>query len=121
MDFALTEELRHIQALARRFAREVIAPAAAECDRTARFPYAIVEQARALGLVNLLLPAAYGGTGATPMALVVVAEELAWACTGIAAAILLNNLVADALTLAGTERNGRRTARALPRGWARTP
>ncbi|WP_172673512.1 acyl-CoA dehydrogenase family protein, partial [Calditerricola satsumensis] len=76
MDFALTEEQRHIQALARRFAREVIAPAAAECDRTARFPHAIVEQARALGLVNLLLPVAYGGTGATPMALVVVAEEL---------------------------------------------
>ncbi|GAB6934149.1 hypothetical protein JCM14720_00690 [Calditerricola yamamurae] len=54
MDFALTEEHRQVQALARRFAREVIAPAAAECDRTARFPHAIVEEARALGLVNLL-------------------------------------------------------------------
>ncbi|MFO7248784.1 MAG: acyl-CoA dehydrogenase family protein [Bacillota bacterium] len=103
MDFALTEEQRQVQALARRFAREVIAPAAAECDRTARFPHAIVEEARTLGLVNLLLPASCGGTGATPVELVIVAEELAWACTGIAAAILLNNLVADALTLAGTE------------------
>lgn len=69
MDFALTEEQRQEQALARRFAREVIAPAAAECDRTARFPHAIVEEARTLGLVNLLLPAPCGGTGATPVEL----------------------------------------------------
>ncbi|MSP11493.1 MAG: acyl-CoA dehydrogenase [Chloroflexi bacterium] len=102
MDFRLTDEQRLVRDLAREFARREIAPVAAEYDRQAEFPYPIYAKARELGLANLAVPARYGGGDLDPFSICLVAEELAWGCTGIAAAITLNNLVADAILLAGT-------------------
>lgn len=103
MDFSLTPEQRQIQALARTFAREVVVPAAAGYDQSAAFPHPIVSEARKLGFTHLIAPEAYGGVGLGPLEVVLVAEELAWGCAGIAATILLNNLVAEPLLIAGTK------------------
>jgi len=97
------EEQSRLRGLARSFAREEIAPAAAEHDRAATFPHELVEKARELGLANILAPERYGGEGLGPVELCVVSEELSWGCVGIAGAILLNNLAADCLLAAGTE------------------
>ncbi|WP_018111588.1 acyl-CoA dehydrogenase family protein [Thermus igniterrae] len=91
--------LEAIQDLARRFARERVLPEAARWDREARFPWPLFQEAAAIGFPVLVAPEALGGAGLGPEALAVVAEELAYACPGIAAALLLNNLVADALLL----------------------
>lgn len=91
-----------VRALARRFARERILPQAAHWDREARFPWPLFREAAGLGFPVLVVPEALGGVGLGPVALVGVAEELGYACTGIAAALLLNNLVADALILSGS-------------------
>ncbi|TBH21088.1 acyl-CoA dehydrogenase family protein [Thermus thermamylovorans] len=91
-----------MEQLARRFARERVLPQAAELDREARFPRALFREAGELGFPTLVVPEAWGGAGLGPEALVLVAEELAYACTGVAAALLLNNLVADALLLSGS-------------------
>lgn len=88
---------------ARAFARETVAPAAAGYDRSADFPHEIVEQARRIGLCNLLPPRGYGGEGLGPVELCIASEELSWGCVGIAGAILLNNLAADCLLVAGTD------------------
>jgi acyl-CoA dehydrogenase len=98
-----SEEQSRLRGLARSFAREEIAPAAAEHDRAATFPHELVEKARKLGLANILAPERYGGEGLGPVELCVVSEELSWGCVGIAGAILLNNLAADCLLAAGTE------------------
>ena len=50
MNFDLSDEQKAIQALCRDFAREVVAPAAEELDREARFPYEIVAKMAELGL-----------------------------------------------------------------------
>ncbi|AHY47387.1 Acyl-CoA dehydrogenase [Rubrobacter radiotolerans] len=99
-----TADTERLRKTARDFARETVAPAAARHDRDRTFPHEIVERARELGLVNLLSPVAHGGEGLGPVELCVVAEELAWGCVGIGAAALLNNLAADCLALAGSER-----------------
>ncbi len=57
-DFEPTEEQRALIETARRFARERIIPIASECDREAKFPKHIFEEAHAIGLVNPTLPAA---------------------------------------------------------------
>jgi hypothetical protein len=98
-----------VQDLARRFAREKVLPEAARLDREARFPWELFWEGAALGLPVLVVPEVYGGAGLGPRALAVVAEELAYACPGVAAALLLNNLVADALLLSGS-----RYAQGLP-------
>ncbi|SDE73792.1 acyl-CoA dehydrogenase [Thermus arciformis] len=91
-----------IQELARRFARERILPEAARLDREGRFPQELFQEAAVLGFPVLGVPEALGGVGLGPKALALVAEELAYACAGVAAALLLNNLVADALLLSGS-------------------
>jgi len=102
MDFALTDEQRMISDLAREFARNEIVPVARELDREARFPREIIEKAREAGLVNINLPAEYGGSGLGCLELVLVAEQLGWGCTGIATSMCLDFLVIEALLFGGT-------------------
>ena len=63
LSFELTEEQRAFQLAARQFSEDVIIPAAAELDRTMKFPHEIFDQAWELGLVNAHIPEAYGGLG----------------------------------------------------------
>ncbi len=82
MDFALTEEQRALQTLAREFAEREVRPVALDRDHVpdhrACFPEDLIRRGSALGLRTLCVPAAYGGPGIRDMlTLVVVAEELA--------------------------------------------
>jgi len=103
VDFALDDEQEMIRDLAQKFAREVIAPNAAEFDEKVEFPEEIVEQARELGLMNVSVPAEFGGTGGSVLDLMLVAEQLGWGCSGIGLAILLNNLAADPINIAAND------------------
>lgn len=103
MDFQLNDEQRMIGELARSFARHEILPVAAQLDREQRFPQEICDKARELGLLNLTVPREYGGAGLGVLELAVVTEQLAWACTGVALALELNAVPADALNVAGNE------------------
>ena len=103
INFALTEEQKMQQALARDFARNEIAPVAEHYDRSAEFPLPVIEKARQAGLINTNVPMEYGGAGASLVEEVVVCEELAWGCTGISTSILINNLAAIPIIVAGTE------------------
>ena len=108
MEFLLNDQQAAVVALAERFAREEIAPQAAVYDRRAEYPHPIVEAARELGFTHLIVPEAYGGPGLDTLDLALVAEALGFGCAGIAVAILLNNLVADAILIGGSEAQKRR-------------
>jgi acyl-CoA dehydrogenase len=102
MDFDFSEEQKMIRSVAREFARNEIAPAAAHYDRTAEFPHEIQRKARELGLINVIIPEEYGGSGLTAVEMIIVAEELAWGCAGIAVGgIAINTLTAQPILLAG--------------------
>ncbi|MBI4228462.1 MAG: acyl-CoA dehydrogenase family protein [Deltaproteobacteria bacterium] len=104
MEFRLTEEQEMIKDLARDFARNEIAPVANRFDRKAEFPHDILAKVREVGLINLCIPEEYGGNGLTPVERILVTEELAWGCTGIAVAIsVINSLAAEPILLAGTD------------------
>jgi acyl-CoA dehydrogenase len=103
MEFEQTGEQSRLIERARGFAREQIAPAAAEHDRTAEFPHEVAEKARREGLANLIAPEEYGGEGLGPVEVCMICEELSWGCLGIGGAISLNNLAADCLNIAGTD------------------
>jgi acyl-CoA dehydrogenase len=101
MNFSLTNDQRQIYELAGDFARREILPVAADLDRLKQFPKKAFDKAREVGLLGLNVPEEYGGSDMGALALALVAERLAWACTGITAAITLNALIADAILLGG--------------------
>jgi acyl-CoA dehydrogenase len=103
LDFSLSDEQKALLEAARRFARERIAPVAAECDREARFPKDVFVAAHELGLVNATVSPDYGGPGLHEIDNAMIAEELAWGCTGIQTSLLANTLAATPIILGGDE------------------
>ncbi|NDJ33286.1 MAG: acyl-CoA dehydrogenase family protein, partial [Chloroflexi bacterium] len=63
MNFALTLEQQAVEARARRFADEEVAPIAREADATGEFPLHLVRRMGELGFLAGPIPEAYGGTG----------------------------------------------------------
>src|SRR5262245_32495794 len=105
--FALTDEQRMLQDLARSFARGEIAPVAEHYDRTAEFPTPVLNKARQAGLLNINIPMEYGGGGASLVEECLVDEELAWGCSGISTTMTINNLAAIPIIVAGSEEQKR--------------
>ena len=101
-DFSLTPEHESLRDLARKFARTEMAPHAAECDRTARFPEEIYRKAFDLGLMNLNVPAEYGGSGLGSFEQCLIVEELAYACGGMTTSIIANCLALEPILLGGS-------------------
>lgn len=103
ISFRLTEEQQMIQKLARDFARNEIAPNAEHYDRTHEYPWPIVRKAQELGLTSMSIPEEYGGLGFSLFEECLVAEELAWGCSGISTAIGVNSLGMLPILIAGTD------------------
>ena len=102
-DFSLTEEQQALTEMARRFAKERIAPVAAECDRESRFPMEVFRAAWEIGLVNPTVPSDFGGAGMGELESCIIAEELAYACAGIETSIMGNTLALTPIKLGGSE------------------
>jgi acyl-CoA dehydrogenase len=108
LDFSLSDEQKALVDAARRFSRERIAPVAAECDREARFPKDVFVAAHELGLVNATVEAEYGGAALAELDNALIAEQLAWGCTGIQTSLLANTLALTPIRLAGNEEQKRK-------------
>jgi alkylation response protein AidB-like acyl-CoA dehydrogenase len=77
VDLDLGEDRELLRGTVRDFARERIAPVAAELDREHRFPYELVAELAELGLMGVPIPEEYGGAGADTLSYALVVEELA--------------------------------------------
>jgi alkylation response protein AidB-like acyl-CoA dehydrogenase len=78
--FYLTDEQRMIRDLARKVARERIAPHAAHYDETETYPEESIRAIVESGLYAIWVPEAYGGTDMGCLALALACEEIAYAC-----------------------------------------
>ncbi|HWE21976.1 MAG TPA: acyl-CoA dehydrogenase family protein [Hyphomicrobiaceae bacterium] len=94
MHFALTEEQAAIQETALSFAKERIAPNAAEWDETSHFPVDVIRETAGLGMATIYVPAEQGGSGLTRMDGALIMEALAYGCPAIAGYISIHNMVA---------------------------
>jgi len=77
VDLDLTSEQRLLVETVRQFARERIAPIAAEHDESGEFPWDTVREMADLGLFGVPFEEEYGGAGADALSLALVVEELA--------------------------------------------
>lgn len=73
----LDENQAMIEEMARRFAREKLAPQAAERDRTAEFPAETLAEMGALGFMGMLVPEDHGGSYTDHLSYAVALEEIA--------------------------------------------
>ena len=103
MDFKLTEEQKQLIDTARKFASEVIRPVAPHHDKTEEFPHQVLKKAWELGLINLIIPAEYGGLGIAAVDQCLTIEQIAWGCAGIATSAMANDLALAPIVLDGSE------------------
>jgi len=94
MHFALTEEQAAIQETALTFAKERIAPHAAEWDETSHFPVDVIRETAALGMATIYVPEDKGGSGLSRMDGALIMEALAYGCPAISGYISIHNMVA---------------------------
>ncbi len=99
----LSEEQREIRDLVRTLARERVAPRAAEIDKTAEFPWDMVELLREHELFGLPYEERHGGSGTGALLVLVAIEELSKVCATTALLLAVQELGSLGLKLAGTE------------------
>lgn len=73
----LDEQQTMIRDMARKFARERLAPNAARWDRDAHFPIDELREMGRLGLMGMTVPPEWGGAGADAVSLALALEEIA--------------------------------------------
>lgn len=76
----LTPEQLELQARARALATEVIAPRAAEVDRTEEYPWSNVKALQEAGFTGMTVPTDLGGPGHSFLDAVLVIQEMAKVC-----------------------------------------
>jgi len=108
----LTEEQREIRDLVRELARERVAPRAAEIDKSAEFPWDMVELLREHDLFGLPFEEEHGGTGTGALMVLVAIEELSKVCATTGLLLAVQELGSLGPKLVGTDEQ---KARWLPR------
>jgi len=98
----LTDEQREIRELVRTIAREKVAPRAAEIDKTAEFPWDVVEAFRENDLFGVLYDEEYGGIGESALMTLVMIEELSKVCATSGLIIAVQELGSLGIKLAGS-------------------
>jgi alkylation response protein AidB-like acyl-CoA dehydrogenase len=104
----LTDEQREIRELIREIARERIAPRAAEIDKSAEFPWDVVELYRENDLFGILYDEDYGGIGASALMALVAIEEVSKVCATSGLIIAVQELGSLGIKLAGTDEQKQR-------------
>ncbi len=109
MNFDPTNEQRRWQGLARDYAREEIAPRAAQLDKEQKFPYDIIARMADLGLMGLTIPEEYGGSGGDFVAYNLALEEICRADTSVGITMEAHvSLGCAPMVTSGTEEQKRR-------------
>jgi alkylation response protein AidB-like acyl-CoA dehydrogenase len=115
----LTEEQRLIRDMARDYARAELSPHAARWDEEGYVPDATLAKMGELGLMGMLVPEEWGGTGADYLAYALAIEEIAAGCASAAVLMSVQNGLGCGCILSwGTDEQKRRWLPKLAAGQA---
>lgn len=117
MDFDPTDEQRLVRQMARIFVEKEVEPVAHRLDREAVFPTELVKKLAAIGLMGIVMPTEFGGSGMDFLSYVIVIEEIskAWASLGVILAVH-NSLVCHPILRFGSEGLKKKYLSRLSRG-----
>ena len=117
MDFSLTEEQQLLKKTVREFAEAEIGPHAREWDEKQEFPRAVFTKLGELGLMGVVWPAEYGGSGMSTLDYAIVMEELSRVDAGVALSVAAHNSLSSGhIFLAGSEEQKKKYLTPLARG-----
>ena len=91
MNFAPTELQSQIADMIKDFADKNIRPKMMEWDETQEFPIEVFKKLGELGLMGVLIPTEYGGSGMTYMEYITVVSEIAKVCGSIGLSVAAHN------------------------------
>jgi butyryl-CoA dehydrogenase len=92
----------------RDFAEEHLKPIAGDLDREHRYPAEQIAQMAELGLMGVMIPEEYGGTGMDALAYAIAMEEISAGCASTGVIMSVNNsLYCDPVMRYGTEEQKR--------------
>ncbi len=97
VDFELSAELLAFRDKVRAYASEHLAGKAAAWDAEVRFPREAVDAAAKLGLLNVTVPKAYGGSEIGNLASCVMLEEINAVCPSTGVSISVHNSLVNSL------------------------
>ena len=103
---------------ARSFARDRLAPHAAEWDRESRYPKEALDAMGPLGLLGMLSPAEWDGAGCDNLSYALAIEELAAGDGGTSTIVAVQNLSQAAIARFGSDEQRERFLRPMARGEA---
>jgi alkylation response protein AidB-like acyl-CoA dehydrogenase len=117
MTFKLTEEQLMVQSMVRDLSREEFAPKAMERDKTKEFPADNLKMLGELGLMGMMVPPEYNGSGADTVSYVLALSEVAYACASTAVVMSVHNsIVCESILRHGTEEQKERYLKKLATG-----
>ena len=99
----LSDEQLALRELAHEFSKNEIRPVAAHHDETGEYPWEVIKKAHELGLMNTHVEEAFGGLELSNFDGLLLAEELAWGCTGIGTALEANGLAQGPVILGASD------------------
>lgn len=103
MDFTLNEDQLELQEMVRDFVAKEITPYVSEMDRNNEARPGLMKKAADMGLLNVVVPEAYGGPGLDSVTIAMIYEELGKGCAGVATSMAANSLATAPVLMAGTE------------------
>jgi alkylation response protein AidB-like acyl-CoA dehydrogenase len=103
MLFELTTEQQMIQAMVREFARNEIEPYAEKFDREKIFPKEVIKKMGELGLMGMMIPERYGGSGAGSVSYSLAVQEISYSCASCGVIMSVNNLSCEPIFKFGNE------------------
>lgn len=113
----ITEEQEMLLEQIGAFAKNVVAPRAKHHDETGAFPSDNVKQMAELGLMGMMVPEEYGGSGLDARTYVMAMEEIAAACASTSVVMSVNNsLVCAPILKFGSEEQKKKILAPIARG-----
>jgi len=115
---ALGEQHELLRDSVRKFARERLAPNAAQWDREKHFPRAELEAIAAMGLCGVAIPEEWEGAGMDYTALAIACEEISAGDGSTCTIVMVTNLVANILLGYGSDAQKKEFLRPVAQGKA---
>jgi butyryl-CoA dehydrogenase len=91
MNFDLTSDQKMLQDQVRKFAEAELAPVAPEIDKSGEFPWDNIKKMAKLGLLGVIVPEEYGGSGFDFVSLAIAVEEISRVCASTGVIVAVNN------------------------------
>ncbi len=91
MNFDLTNDQKMLQDQVRKFAQTELAPLAPEIDKSGDFPWPSLKKLAQMGLLGVIVPEEYGGSGFDFVSLAIAIEEISRVCASTGVIVAVNN------------------------------